>query len=220
MTAVILGLGSVGGHAQSQIYYYSGPVSGYTGVDLSPDGFGRGGFVANFGTITENLYYDPATQNLEQVGSVTVNPSSGSFNIYGSLADDPNGSGSATLTVGNNGSFSFDFYAGNSLFIPVSGSGIYDGQAFSGSWNIQIPMITDIIAVSPTSLTFSDTPLSGAPQANAGIWVGGIFLADGVSDGTFYTSWGLDGVAAAVPEPNSLALLSLGLSALALLRRR
>ena len=236
VATLILGLGQVTGH--SQTYFYSGPVSGYTEVDLSPNGYGSGGFNTFFGTLTETLYYDPVAQTLQEVGSVTVNPASGSFNIVGSSFVYPYTGeyGSATVTVGNNGSFSFDHTTSDvtpggsgeggssqalELHVPVSGSGIYNGQAFAGSWNIDLPVFARISALSPTSLTFSEfkAPLPfgfhGVPV------VPGTDLYDAISDGTYYWSWELDSaVATAVPEPNSLSLLGLGLSALAFLRRR
>jgi hypothetical protein len=228
---LIPGLAPVTGHAQSQTYYYSGPVSGYTGVDLSPDGMGYDspGYDVTFGTLTETLYYNPAAQTLEQVGSVTVSPSSGSFNIEGGIFT-PGESGSATLTVGNNGSVSFDntfggfaigsgVSYGSSLSVPVSGSGIYNGEAFSGSWNIYIPLFAEPVAISLTSLTFSEFAFEGAQQGS--LVIPGTDLVDGVSDGTYYYSWQQENaVASAVPEPNSLALFGLGLPALAFWRRR
>ena len=36
LVAVILSLGSEAGYSQIQTYYYSGPVSGYTDVELTP----------------------------------------------------------------------------------------------------------------------------------------------------------------------------------------
>ena len=231
---LILGLGQVTGH--SQTYSYSGPVSGWTEVDLTPSGYGdRGQFVTTFGTLTETLYYDPVAQTLREVGSVTVNPASGSFNIDGNSFVYPYTweYGSATLTVGNNGSFSFDHTTfdvtpggggiglssqASELHVPVSGSGIYNGQAFAGSWNIDLLVGTEISALSRTSLTFSEFRASGADHGVP--VVPGTDLCDAISDGTYYWSWGLDSaVATAVPEPNSLLLLGLGLSALAFLRR-
>jgi len=231
--AAILGMGPATGNCQIQTYSYSGPVTGYAEVDLSPYGVGSGGFVTAFGTLTETLYYDPAAETLEQVGSVTVNKPSGFINIFSSPYF-PREFGSATLTIGNGGGISFDnTFSGvvsgggassvDNLLVPVSGSGTYNGQAFAGNWSIDIPLTAQVSAASPTSLTFSESAWQGAQQGQQVI--PGTDLKDAASDGTYYYSWQLSSIQAAalpasVPEPNSLELLCLGLSALAFLRRR
>jgi hypothetical protein len=225
---LILGLVPISGH--SQIYYYSGPVSGYIQVGLTPAPGYIGAFVASCTTLTETLYYDPIAQTLEEVGTVTLSPYSGSFNMVEVVGTEPTGPGgvvgSATLTVGNNGIVSFDNYQDinggafySPLLIPVSGSGIYQGQAFSGSWDIAIPSIeTQIIAASPTSLTFSEFNVGmGAPY--------GIPVLDGLmtgtDDGTYYVGWQVNSiVATAAPEANFISILGLGLLGLAFMRRR
>jgi hypothetical protein len=228
---LILGLGPVIGHAQTQTYYYSGPISAWSELDLSPAGLGYDspGYEITFGTLTETLYYNPVAQTLEQVGSVTVSPASVSFNIEGSIFT-PGESGSATLTVGNNGTVSFDNTIAGFAFgsgaegwafsVPVSGSGIYNGQAFSGGWNIYFELFTEPVAVSPTSLTFTETSLGSLDDQGSYV-IPGTDLKDAVSDGTYSYSWQQeDAVATAVPEASSPALLGLGLSALAFMRRR
>ncbi|MGO8699602.1 MAG: hypothetical protein ACLQVY_18030 [Limisphaerales bacterium] len=223
LTAFILGFGPVTGYSGIETYYYSGPITGFTGVDLTPEGLGSGGFSASFGTVSETLYYDPVASLLEQVGSVTLNSSSKFFNIQSPFFL-PSESGSATLTVGNNGNFSFDITGSITgsdclaqLLVPVSGSGTFNNQPFSGSWNIDIPMVTDLIAATPTSLTFSQSALEGAQQGQNVI--PGTDLKDAADDGTYYYSWqSADAVATTVPDPampamNAMLLLPFGASA-------
>ena len=231
VATLILGLWPVTGHAQT--YFYSGPVSGYIDAELTPEGFGEGGFAVIFNTLTESLYYNPVAQTVEESGSVTYGPSSGTFNISSDFLSGPQESGTATLTVGNNGSVSFDQtwnvyngYTALNLLFPVSGSGIYNGQAFAGSWNIGFTLYTKISAVSPTSLTFSEfgnadgTPM-GAEHQGPNPVIPGTDLNVGNDDSTYYYGWSLGPVVAmAVPEPNSIALLVIGLTALAFLRPR
>jgi hypothetical protein len=223
---LIFCLGQVTGY--SQIYYDSDPVSGWTEAALTPEGLGDGDYVTDFGTLSGTFYYNPAAQTLQETGSVTVSPSIGSFNIGGGPIAP--GTGSATLTVGNNGSFSFDMtyqYEGNfyngydftsTLSVPVSGYGIFNGQEFAGSWNLLIPIDLQISAASPTSLTFSEENANGATSGS--IVVDGTDLVDGNSDTTYEYQWGVSGVATAVPEPTTLVLMAMMLVPLALLRRR
>jgi len=239
LTAFLLGFGPVTGYSEIETYYYSGSVSGYTEVDLTPEGFGVGGLDATFGALTETVYYDPVAQTLQTVGSVTVivNPSSGSFNIR-SMPPFPEESGSATLTVGNNGSFSFNTAfalhgsdLSGDLLVPVSGSGIYNGQAFTGNWNIDIPLAFHIISDSPTSLAFSESAWEGGSHGQN--VVPETDLEDGTGDGTYYYSWQLtDAVATAVPDPatpvpepatpamNLMLLIPFGASAFRQLREK
>ncbi|MGD0812269.1 MAG: hypothetical protein ABSA83_01585 [Verrucomicrobiota bacterium] len=230
MATLVIGLVPIGGLAQIQTYHYSGAVNGWADVDLSPSGLGAGGFEATFGALSETLYYNPTAGTLEQVGSVTVNSSSAPVNIQGSIFAP--GEGSATLTVGNNGSVSFDDIftgvslggpeTGTTMLVPISASGVYDGRAFTGNWDIDIQNYLTIDAVGPTSLTFSEASLDSFSAGQGVSVVSGTDLRDATSDDTYYYSWDVDALAVtAVPdEANSLALLGLGLSALALFRRR
>jgi hypothetical protein len=163
---------------------------------------------------------------LEEVGSVTLSPSTGSFTITSSFIEPPE-SGSATLTIGNDGSVSFDHTSvytdgvnqGWSLNVPVSGAGIYNGQAFAGSWNLVLPVNTWIIAADSTSLTFSEQNPIGAIQGQ--YVIPGTDLNTGSDDGTYSCSWQLNSVVAmAVPEPDFPALLGCGASALAFWKKR
>jgi len=229
--AAILSLGTATGYSQS--YYYSGAISGSVDADLSPygwdgqAGYGEGGFTANFGTIAETLTYNAAAGTLREVGSITLNPSTASFNMSGEFdpfAPLPRSGGgvlgSATLNVGNNGSISFDTtfdarYGGNNYFgdieIPVSGSGIYEGQSFNGSWDIGIPLLANVSTISPTSLTFSQSAMDawiyGLPVVFVPVVNGALFCGSGSED-SINDSWDQEEiVATAVPETNSTFLL-------------
>ena len=232
VATLILGLGQV--TESSQTYFYSGPINGWMQVALTPGGVGNGGFTATFGTLTETLYYDPVAGTLEEVGSVTVSPSSGSFSIDSANSLPPE-SGSATLTVGNDGIIPFDIiFAGlgspsvnnANILVPVSGSGSYNGQSLAGSWNLDVQLLLTSYAVSPTSLTISEFQApnafpGGIGAGGAQFVIPGTDLATGVNDGTYYYQWGQDSIVAmATPEPNSLTLLILGLSVLAFSRLR
>lgn len=152
--------------ASTETFRYSGPLGTvpYTygdGAAVYPNG-GYGGFYASFGTLTETLYYDPVAQTFREVGSVTVAPSGGSFNIYagdgGGIPPSPQIIGSASLTIGNNGIWSFDrtysfapgsylaHTAGADIIMPVTGTVTYEGKTYNGSWGYDlgymIPSIT------------------------------------------------------------------------------
>jgi hypothetical protein len=218
---LIFGLGQMTGHAQT--YYYSGPVNGYIDTMLTAAGQGGSGFQAVLGTLDETLYYDPVAQTLEEVGTVTFSPFNGTFDITGSPLFNPGVLGSATLTIGDNGTVSFDHTSsvsqGWTLNIPVIGSGIYEGQPFSGNWDLSIPGRTTVSSASPTSIIFSEGlpgggPILHGPGQNV---IPGTNLNSGSSDGTYSEAWNLSSaMALAVPETNSLSLLILGLLTMAL----
>lgn len=191
---LILGLGEVGGVSGGiQTYYYSGPVSGAVQVALTPEGVGYGSFIAEFGTVSETLYYDPVAQTLRVAGSLSISPSSGFFDISDGLPELGQVAGSASLTVGHNGSFSFDCTSAGgggiftlNLLVPVSGSGVYQGRWFTGRWELLVQVITEIIAVSPASLTFSQ---QGDQNPPGQIVVPALGLASGTGDCTYEEYW-------------------------------
>ena len=102
---------------------------------------------------------------------------------------------------------------GNFL-IPVSGSGVYGCQAFTGSWNIQLPLMTaDIISASPNlPLPSVNSPRQWAVELCAA-WITKSCCprwdwatAPGATGTTNY-SWNQTSVVAmAVPEPGTLLL--------------
>jgi hypothetical protein len=241
--ASVLGVGHSIVQAQTQTYYYTGPISAQADVDLTPGPGYVGGFVVDFSSISETLTYNPVADTLEEKGSVTLSsPSSGSFNIVNTLGFDGGPAGSASVTVGNNGSFSFDYTAtaqnpggslGGELLVPVSGSGTYNGQAFSGNWNIQLPLNTDIIAANARSLDFTQFGDNGPGQlsevpSQEVVQVPGLQggLQDGSDDDNYFYSWSQDPCApSAVPEAGSMFVDAMILfpfcaQALRLLRKR
>ena len=204
-------------------------------VGLSPGPGYNGQFEANFGAISETLYYNPSAGTVREVGSIAVSPSSGTFNMqtYGFPSTPV---GSASLTVGNNGSVPFDITfsgltgglglagVGGDIVVPISGSGTYEGQAFSGSWDVDLPLEMDITSASSSTLGF--TEYSGFAPGSFSEVDGQTVLANGLmdgagGDGTIGYMWNLDPDAQAVPDhATSLGLLGLALAPLAVLRRR
>jgi len=234
MAAMMLWVMDASAQSQLQTYYYSGPVNGQMDVGLSPGAGYSGQFEAYFGNVTETLYYDLGAQTLEEVGSVAVSPASGSFDMDSTLFYPPTSVGSANLAVGFKGSISFDIlFTGNprvpgslptsgDFLVPVSGSGLYEGQAFSGNWNVDLPLSLRIISATSGTLTFSQY----AGISGTGSVFGQPVLPNGLMDGaggddTIFYSWNQNSVTATVPEPGTVGLTAIGLaSAACLLRRR
>ena len=72
--------------ATGTTYVFSAPVSAHTAVALSfGSGSLGGGSQITFGTLNETLYYNPIAGTLRHVGSVTFNPTSVFFTIFGGL---------------------------------------------------------------------------------------------------------------------------------------
>jgi hypothetical protein len=225
--AVVLGLAPA--IAYSQSYYYTGPVIGFLEVGLNPASTEGvfSGFGVNFGTVTETLDYNAAAQTLEEIGSVTISPSaSGVFDLLGNLET---GSfnrpvvGTASLTVGNNNSFSFDYtysllnpsvYQFTGMPIPVSGTATYQGQMLSGTWDLDAMAFPTVLSATSTTLTFTEgngeVYLLPGPGAMPGI-VAGDF------NDTYNSSWYVSGIATAVeddPVPDETAILPEAIMAL------
>jgi hypothetical protein len=226
----------------SQIYDYSGPVSGDVSVELTPGGFGEGGFIAYPQTLNETLTFNPVACTLCVAGTITFSHASGSFQISqsGTAPNPETGFGSAA--IGQAGVVSFDYTSSfggpyprsatgypeifsENLLIPVSGSGVYNGQAFSGNWDIVLPLITTITYSSATSITMSEarSPVDGAPIGTQGPGLG---LLDGNSDGTYEFNWGVGTTTVpvatpqVVPEPNCELLFCIGALGLVFYLRR
>ena len=202
--AATLVLGISQGSGVVQVYRYSGPVAGWTEAALTPGPGSTGEFVANFGNVTEFLFYDPVAQTLRQVGFVTVSPSRGSFDIVPAPPpnDPPPPVGSATLSVGFNGIVPFDYTSrasggvfSGTLLVPVTGVGVYEGRRFAGSWVLKIQLDTQIDTVTATSLTFSQQSY-GSGSAKEVIFTRMGDLTDGGDDGSYDYSWGLTSVVA------------------------
>jgi hypothetical protein len=208
LAALGLGIGQASGSVQ--VYYYNGPLSGRVQVALTPGPGYEGAFLADFVTLTETLYYDPVAQTLREVGFVTLTPVSESFEILDCSPSEaePTEVGSASLTVANNGYVSFNSFAQGSggvfsrtLVVPIRGSGVYLGQRFTGTWNIEIPLVTQIDTATWTSLTFSQQSYGNGPGQDV-VFTNKGDLMDGTSDGTYGWSWDLNAVTApASPKP-------------------
>lgn len=205
-------------NATNQTYYYSGPVAG--GVEVYPNG-GYGGFYVSFVTLTETLYYNPQAQTLEEKGSVTVNPSSGSFNIYsgeggGLQSGIGQNIGSVSLTVGNNGVWSFDRTSswgppynpgselGTEISVPVTGTINYNGQTYQGGWAYEIgytlPSVTQVAGGLQVNEACAGVVNGGPPLGSFAGFDSGNNLPIGF--------WSEDILATPVPEPTTPALLS------------
>jgi hypothetical protein len=105
----------------------------------------------------------------------------------------------------------------SALTIPATGSGTFNGEHFSGSWNLQIPINLMISAANPTSITFSESSPNGAAEGS--VVVPGSDLEDANNDTTYEYSWRVSGEATTVPEPPALVLIAMTLLPLAVLRR-
>jgi hypothetical protein len=118
----------------------------------------------------------------------------------------------------------------STLSIPVEGSGIWLGNAFSESWNLQIPINLEMSAASAASITFNQYNY-GFGNEPGSVVVPGTDLADGIDDGTYTRSWESSGMATAatdpmaVPDPptlisDAMLLLPFGSSAFRQLRKK
>jgi hypothetical protein len=175
-----------------QVYSYSGSMDGYVQVALSPGGFGEGSFLAGFDAIDESFHL--SGQELSGSGTIALSPASQTVEISGS-GPEYTETGTATLTLGNNGVVSFNttyHYAGyaeghevftSTILIPVSATGVYNGKSFSAKWNIEVPVAVGISKLNSTSFTFFQVNFPGASLARE--VVSGTDLMDGISDGSY-----------------------------------
>jgi hypothetical protein len=251
MTALVSVLGPICGLAQVQTYTYSGPLDGQSDIGLNPGSGYTGSAEAYFGSINETIYYTPSSDTVQEVGTITLssvyNPS---FNMINELSGNPFNSvvGSANVTVGNNNAcFSFNITSENiglphttelgvNLPIPVSGFGAYEGESFSGSWDVNILLNLNIISATSTAFTFSQyagTDPGGylVTQGQEVLAMPGLYsgLQDGTGgDDTYWSIYDQDAVTATAVDPSTnvpdstptLALLAFGCSAMVFLRRR
>jgi hypothetical protein len=232
-----------------QTYSFSAPVTGYFGLDImdySPQDGGAPTIgtasTITLNTLTETLYYDPVTQTLRQMGSVSLNVPTNvtlSFIEHVHVNSSPQ---TATVTV--NFSFppilSFDtgFQASSGATnefiiapptIPITGtySILAGDQTLTGLFNYSLlfpSLVTDVSAITPASLVISQTPIGPmgffAPNIARSVTAANgmeFNLVGGISDGTYRSSWSLNPVTAiAVPEPGFHLLFGLGLLVLGL----
>lgn len=226
------------GPAAGQSYSFSAPLQGWSEVALSFGPGSVGSMVTTFGTLSETLYYDAATQTLRQVGSVSLSPSGGSFSIGWIQPPSPAATGAANLVIGGGtGQLNFDTGTqpaisgsnGDSflwtLELPISGlcSVINNGVTNTGAldYSVELNLITTILSASPTNLGLTEFGAMSSGGAKKVAEVGGMALFDGSDDNTYHYSWNLSSATAtSVPEPGSLAILGLGLLWPALVFRR
>ena len=185
-------------------------------------------------TLNETVYYDPIAQTVRQVGSVSLNAPTDvtlSFNDVQVVGGNPQ---TATVAVDFSlpSILSFDsgvepLNDGNAQFTPPSilltgnYSILANNQTLTGSFGYSLDFqtsLTEVSDVTPTSLVISQSPSYydfSAPEIASGITAANdmVFnLVGGISDGTYLSTWSLGPVtAAAVPEPGSPLLFSIGL---------
>jgi hypothetical protein len=243
VAGISISLAAVSGQGQIEMYDYSGEISGQVNIGLNPGPGWAGNIETYFTTDSETLYYNPAGE-IQAVGTLTLTGSSGSF-IMESVLPFSSPVGSATLNVGNNGVLSFDTtftpavngplppnylgLFGGVLDIPVSGSGTYNGEAFQGSWDLELPMYINLENVSSNSLTFTQGATPGRPTGTGSI-EGSVVVGDNLADGAggdneIEYNWDqVPNAATEVPyvpdQTSSLALSGLALLSLALFGRR
>jgi hypothetical protein len=198
---------------QYTTYAFSAPVSAHTTVALS---FGSGSLGGEsqitFGTLNETLYYNPVAGTLRHVGSVTFDPTSVFFTIFGESFYN-NDTGTAFLVInGGNASLPFDsgtlpVNTGFLLSIPVTGlcTVVHNGQTNSGylNYSFGIPINTHIYSATSNYLHISEFTAQGAGLGGLAGTIGGVQLYYGSGgDNTYYYSWSIDtfaGVATNLP---------------------
>jgi hypothetical protein len=240
----------VAGTVYPQTFLLSAPIGGYCEVDMVDLDSLTGdcdGTRVTFGNLDETLYYDPASNDLRQVGSLAISPAGISlvFNeTRGPVTATVSASlqlGSITFDTGYQGAFAgsdggTDYFR-STLAIPVTGS--YDvstgGLNYTGPLNYTLPIqtIETITWITPASVTYQ--AFSPNDSTGPGWWSGtgpfmstatasngfDVNLAGGLNDNLYYYNWQLSQLMLeSVPEPSTLLLVTFGVLSLWFVRRR
>jgi hypothetical protein len=225
LAMIFLSMGAFVAHGQ-EMFYYSGPASGYIQAALGQIGVNEGSISTGFGAINETIQFDPVANTMLDTGTITLTSDTGSFVMNGN----PDPIGTATVTVGVDGTIPFSFTAtlgaGSGVFlgvieVPVSGFGTDQGQPFSGSWTLGLGVETVITASSASSIGIEQIQDMGVSPTIEMEVVNGLY--DGTQGG-WGESLSVQGTATAVPEPelawvSGLLLTAAGLGSKSLRRR-
>ncbi len=272
LSFLLCGVLTLAATGQCQVYSLTASVSGVAEMSL---GFYQGGSPAigginanaNFGILTETIYFDPLNLTVRQVGSVAMsysNPTNtralsqtvGGQTVTGQLITGQKFTGgdigfdTGTLpVVWDNTLHAFRLPPTGPSHpaligkIPVSGSFSLDtgGQNYAGNFNYQILDDLQVFSVFATNSNPALLTLSGFGGNAFNNTGGGFYYSDhlnltdftannglrlslytgNASDSTDSIHWSAGPASATVvPEPNSLSLAGLAVSACALLRRR
>lgn len=224
------------GRTQTYDYQFSAPINGWfqQGVADPNDNWRGVGYIFDFGTLSESVYYDPSAGTLQQIGSFTL----GSTEFSGSFEDDKYVNGnlvpgliSVSYTL-NNGDNTVSFNSGPQQIganptlnwsIPFSETITLatGGQNYVDTISGTIPEANDMTSVSqfnPGSIVISQGYQNSSMNiggkyytdfdASDG-WSGSIF--DGIGDGSLPYYYSVAPITAdAAPEPGSLMIFGLG----------